>query len=132
MTDLRTILLSTLLLTLAAPAVADPTVGLGLTYSFGGGQPQAGIGLRVFSDDKQDEVAGTVGIDYMFGTQSWRGTIGAAYLAENVFAGVDLGYDLGDGSFGFGVSAGAVKTAEPAEPDVIIDIDNNVEEGFGF
>jgi hypothetical protein len=132
---LRTILLSTLLLTLAAPAVADPTVGFGVTYSFGGGQPQAGIGLRVFSNDEQDEFAGTVGVDYMLGTRSWRGTIGAAYLAENVFAGVDLGYDFGDGTFGFGVSAGAVKTAEPASayvPDVADagDEDDAIDAGF--
>lgn len=126
---MRAAFLSTLFLSFAAPAVADPTVGLGVSYSFGGGQPQAGIGLRVFSNDQQDEVVGTVGIEYMFGTQSWRGTIGIAYLAANGFAGVDLGYDLGDGSFGFGVSAGAVKTAEPF---LVPGINDNVEGGFGF
>lgn len=113
---MRVVLLSTLLLSFAAPAVADPTTGLGVTYSFGGGQPQIAIGLRVFSDDQQDEFAGTIGVDYMLGTQSWRGTVGAAYLAKNVYVGIDLGYGLSDGSIGFGVNAGAVKTVETAEP----------------
>jgi hypothetical protein len=122
---LRNVLLPTLLLTLAAPAVADPTAGVGVTYSFGGGQPQVAIGVRVFSDDQQEEFAGMVGVDYMFGTQSWRGTIGAAYLAENVFVGVDLGYGLSDGTFGFGMSAGAVRTAEPAEPAGVETVDIN-------
>jgi hypothetical protein len=49
--NLRIVLLSTLLLSFAAPALADPTVGLGLTLGFGGGQPQAAVGLRVFSDN---------------------------------------------------------------------------------
>lgn len=134
---LRVIYLCACFLSFAAPAVADPTAGLAVTYSFGGGQPQTAIGLRVFSDDQQDDFAGTVGVDYMLSTQSWRGTVGAAYLAENVFVGIDLGYGLSDGSIGFGVSAGAVKTdaGEPTDglieaesPDDIVPVGDVVDQ----
>lgn len=111
---MRTILLSSLFLTLAAPTVADPTVGIGLSISFGGGAPQTGIAFRVFSDDQEEEVVGSVGLDYMFGSQSLRGTVGAAYLSDNSFVGLDLGYGLGSGAFDFGVSAGGAKTSAPA------------------
>jgi hypothetical protein len=112
---MRTVLLSTFLLSFAAPAVADPTVGLGVSFSFGGGAPQTVIGLRAFSDDKSDEFAGTVGFDYLLATQSWRGTVGAAYLADNVYVGADVGYGLGSGAIDFSVGAGAVQTAEEEE-----------------
>ena len=55
------------LLSLSTPALADPTVGLGLSFSFGGGKPQTGVGLRVFSDNERDSFVGSVGVDYMFG-----------------------------------------------------------------
>ena len=114
---MRTVLLSSLFLTLAAPTVADPTVGIGLSISFGGGAPQTGIAFRVFSDDQEEEFVGSVGLDYMFGSQSLRGTVGAAYLADNSFVGLDLGYGIGSGAFDFGVSAGGTKTSatEPEE-----------------
>jgi hypothetical protein len=108
--NLRIVLLSTLLLSFAAPALADPTVGLGLTLGFGGGQPQAAVGLRVFSDNKRDKFAGTVGVDYVLGSQSWRGTVGAAYLDDDIYIGVDLGYGLSGGGLDFSIGAGGVKT----------------------
>ena len=80
-------------LALATPALADPTVGLGLSFSFGGGKPQTGIGLRVFSDDQRDSFVGSVGVDYMFGTQSFRGTVGGAYLGNDTYLGLDMGLD---------------------------------------
>jgi hypothetical protein len=118
---MRTVLLSTILLSFAAPAMADPTVGLGVSFSFGGGQPQTVIGLRAFSDDKSDEFAGTVGFDYVLGTQSWRGTVGAAYLTDNVYVGADVGYGLGNGLIDFSVGAGAVQTTK--EPVAVVEPD---------
>lgn len=102
---------------LATPVAADPTIGLGLSFSFGGGQVNTGVGLRVFSDNRSDSVVGSVGVDYMFGTQSWRGTVGAPYLGNNAYIGLDLGIGLGDGAIDFGVGVGGVNTRRaPAAP----------------
>ena len=108
-------------LALATPALADPTVGLGLSFSFGGGKPQTGIGLRVFSDDERDSFVGSVGVDYMFGSQSFRGTVGGAYLGNNTYLGLDMGLDFNGGGFGFGFGAGGVGTKAPAAPTMPVD-----------
>lgn len=104
---------------LVTPALADPTVGLGLSFSLGGGQVDTGVGLRVFSDDKRDSVVGSLGVDYMFGSQSWRGTVGAAYLGDNSYIGLDLGIGLRDGAIDFGASVGLADTrrAPSIQPD---------------
>ena len=108
LTKISAVLATTL--ALATPALADPTVGLGLSFSFGGGKPQTGVGLRVFSNDKRDSFVGSVGVDYMFGTQSFRGTLGGAYLGNNTYLGLDMGMDFNGGGFGFGLGAGGVGT----------------------
>lgn len=96
---------------LAAPVNADPTIGIGFSLSFGGGgQPQLGAGVRVFSDDDEDEFAASVGLDYVFTTQSLRPTIGAAYLMENSYLGLDFGYNYTLGTFDFGGGVGIVDT----------------------
>ncbi len=101
-------------LALAAPAMADPTLGLGLSFTFGGGKPQAGIGLRVFSDDQRDSFVASAGVDYMFGSQSWRGTVGGAYLGNDTYIGLDMGLGFDGSGFGVGVSGGGVGTKTPA------------------
>lgn len=98
---------------LAVPAAADPTVGVGVSVAFGGGKTQSGIGLRVFSDNRRDRAVGSIGLDYMFNSQSWRGTVGAAYLGRNAYVGLDLGIGLSDGSFNFGPSLGITRTKAP-------------------
>ena len=108
LTKISTILVTTL--SLSTPALADPTVGLGLSFSFGGGKPQTGIGLRVFSDNERDSFVGAVGVDYMFGTKSFRGTVGGAYLGNDTYLGLDMGLDFNGGGFGFGLGAGGVST----------------------
>ena len=100
-------------LSLSTPALADPTVGLGMSFSFGGGKPQTGIGLRVFSDNERDSFVGSVGVDYMFGSQSFRGTVGGAYLGNDTYLGLDMGLDFNGGWFGFGFGAGGVGTKAP-------------------
>ena len=102
---------------LSTPALADPTVGLGLSFSFGGGKPQTGVGLRVFSDDERDSFVGSVGVDYMFGSQSFRGTVGGAYLGNNTYLGLDMGLDFNGGGVGFGFGAGGVGTTKLTAPD---------------
>lgn len=102
---------------LAAPAAADPTVGIGLSYAFGGGAGEFGLGLRVFSDDRRDRVAASVGVDYMFGSGRIRPSIGAAYLNKNSYVGIDLGYDFSRGSLDFGIGVGGVGTTRQKAPD---------------
>ena len=92
-------------LSLATPAFADPTVGLGLSFAFGGGKVETGIGLRVFSDDEEDSFVGSAGVDYMFGSQSWRPTVGAAYLGNNSYIGADVGFGINGGGIAFGLGA---------------------------
>jgi hypothetical protein len=100
-------------LALTAPAQADPTIGLGLSLSFGGGAPQAGVGLRLFSDNTPDSIAGSLGVDYLLKSKAWRGTVGAAYLGDYAYIGLDMGLGFGGGGLDFGFSGGAVDTATP-------------------
>ena len=95
---------------LAAPASADPSVGFGLSMSFGGGDVDYGVGVRVFSNDEQDEFAASVGLDYMFQSQRLRPTIGAAYLGDNNYIGLDVGFGLNGEGIDFGVGVGGVNT----------------------
>jgi opacity protein-like surface antigen len=104
-------------LALAAPAFADPSVGFGLTLSFGGGNVDYGAGVRVFSTEEQDEFAASLGLDYMFGSQRLRPTVGAAYLSDNSYIGLDMGFGLNGEGIDFGVGVGGVNTAdEPTGP----------------
>jgi len=113
---------SALGLSFAAPAAADPVVGLGVSLAFGGGQVQSGIGLRVFSDDEDESAVGTIGVDYMFQSKSWRATVGAAYLNDNTYIGLDMGLGLGGGGFSYGLSGGAVDTADDEDAPILIEI----------
>jgi opacity protein-like surface antigen len=99
-------------LALAAPASADPSLGFGLSLTFGGGDVDYGIGVRVFSDDEQDEFAGSVGVDYMFKSQRIRPTVGAAYLGDDSYIGVDMGFGLNGEGIDFGVGVGGTNTDE--------------------
>ncbi|WP_216595407.1 hypothetical protein [Aestuariivita boseongensis] len=96
--------------------MADPSVGFGLSIKFGSGVVETGVGIRVFSDDEEDTGAASIGLDYMFQSQSWRGTVGVAYLGDNWFAGLDLGFGLSGSGMDFGVSLGGVDTEAPAAP----------------
>lgn len=112
----------------AAPSLAEPTVGLGLSFSFGGGKTDTGVGVRLFSDNKADSFAGSVGLDYMIGSQSWRGTVGAGYLSGNGYLGLDLGIDLKDGGFGFGLGAGGLIGKDLDDGGAVEDTEDTPEE----
>lgn len=112
-----TLLAVALGMSIAAPAVADPTIGLGLSYSFGGGKSETGIGLRLFSDNTRDSVVGSLGVDYQFSSKSWRGTLGAAYLGKNTYIGLDMG--LGGGGVDYGVSLGAVGSKAKSSAPIV-------------
>ncbi|MCW1917958.1 hypothetical protein NX862_04265 [Rhodobacter sp. KR11] len=98
--------------TAASPAAADPVVGLGLTFWFGSGQTQTGVGLRVFSDDQNESVVGSVGVDYILQGGAIRPTLGIAYLQDNAYVGADLGFDMAGGPIQFGAGIGVTNTAE--------------------
>lgn len=104
---------SALALALAAPVAADPTLGFGLTITFGNGKVDTGLGVRVFSDDEQDQAALSLGLDYMFVEQSFRPTVGVAYLMDNSYIELNGGVMINSGEFGFGLGGGYAKTVSP-------------------
>lgn len=109
---------------------ADPAFGLGLTFTFGGGQSDVGVGVRVFSNNRADEFAGSLGIDYMFGSESFRGSLGANYLFDDSYLGLGVGIDFNDGGFDFGIDGGFIDVEEgsgegSAPPEVPEDTDEN-------
>ena len=91
----------------AAPAVqADPAFGLGFSFVFGGGNNDVAFGARVFSDDTPQNGAVSLGLDYKFGSNSFRPNIGAAYLDNDVYGDLSIGYDIGAGAMDFGIGLG--------------------------
>jgi hypothetical protein len=114
---------SALALTLSTPVLAkpvesydqqssSPTFGFGLNFTFGNGVVNTGVGIRAFSDDEQDKAAVSVGLDYMFGSQSWRGSLGAAYMMDNSYIELNGGYDFNSGGFDFGIGGGGANTTD--------------------
>lgn len=100
-----------------APAVSSrPTVGIGLSLSFGRGKVDTGVGIRVFSGNQRNKTVATAGIDYMLTSQRWRGTLGVARLGNNAYIGLDLGIGFQDGAVDFGLGAGGANTRKPAAP----------------
>lgn len=99
----------------ALPAQADPTFGFGISIALGGGASEVGLGVRVFSDDEEESAVGSLGVDYMLQSGRLRPTLGVAYLDQDFYVGLDLGYDFTSGGIDFGVSAGGVDTeSEPS------------------
>jgi len=107
------LIVATLMLGLATPALAKPAIGLGVSFSFGGGAPDVGIGLRVLSNNRQNKTVGTVGIDYMMMSQSLRPTIGVAHVGKHNYVGADMGFDLNGGGVSFGLGAGGASNTKP-------------------
>ena len=94
------------LTTLSGGAVAaDPAFGIGLTYVLGG---DFALGFRVFSDNKQKRGALALGVEYKFSSQSFRPTVGAAYLDKNAYVDLSLGYDINVGAVDFGIGLGGL------------------------
>ena len=98
---------------MAAPAVAEPVLGLGVTLWFGSGETQTGIGVRVFSDDQNESLVGSLGLDYILQSEALRPTLGIAYLQDDAYVGLDLGFDLSGGPIHYGAGLGVTKTADP-------------------
>ncbi|CUH53701.1 hypothetical protein [Shimia marina] len=98
---------------------AEPAFGFGLSYVFGG---DWALGVRVFHDNEPDEVKLALGADYKFGSGSFRPTVGVAYLADDYYLDLSLGYDTGTQALDYGLGLGAsFETEEPesgGSPDV--------------
>lgn len=94
-------------------AYADPTVGLGLNVALGSSGADVGLGVRVFSNDQEDKIAASLGLDYMFKSKSLRASAGAAYLMDDSYVEVNGGYTFKSQEFNFGLGLGTVNT----EPD---------------
>lgn len=93
-------------------AKADPSFGFGLTYVFGG---DWAVGVRVFHDDEPESAVLALGFDYKFGSQSFRPTVGAAYLDEDFYIDLSLGYDTRLQALDYGIGVGAAfETQQPA------------------
>ena len=103
---------SAVALSLALPVVADPAVGFGLSLTFGGGKVDAGVGVRLFSNDEEDSFAATLGLDNMLKSRSLQPTVGAAYLMDNRYIGLDMGLDLNSHELDLGIEIGVVKTED--------------------
>lgn len=89
---------------------ADPSFGLGLTYTFGG---DWAVGVRVFHDDEPEGAVLAIGADYKFGAQAFRPTVGAAYLDEDFYVDFSLGYDTRLQALDYGVGLGASFETQP-------------------
>ncbi|WP_139216106.1 hypothetical protein [Shimia haliotis] len=86
-----------------AVAKADPSFGFGISYTFDG---DVAFGVRVFSDDRAERGALSLGLDYKFRSKGWRPNVGAAYLDEDFFVDLSLGYDFNTQGLDFGAGLG--------------------------
>ncbi|WP_322865365.1 hypothetical protein U5922_003635 [Aquicoccus sp. G2-2] len=99
--------LATTLAAIAPMAQADPAVGFGLSYVFGGNTGgDVAVGARVFSDDTKQNAVASLGLDYKINSGSWRPNVGAAWLDNNVYGDLSIGYDLGARGIDFGAGLG--------------------------
>jgi hypothetical protein len=114
---------------MTTPLHADPSVGFGLSVSYGQQGVDVGLGVRVFSDDTRDSDVASIGLDYMLASQSWRATVGVAHLANDAYVGIDLGLDVYDGSFSLGLGLGKSKTrSAPDNPPAIENESDDIQE----
>lgn len=101
------------------PATADPTIGVGLSIAFGSGKVETGVGIRLFSDNRPQNMVGSVGVDYMFQSKRIRPTVGVAYLGTNGYIGLDMGFGLNGEGIDFGLGVGGVHTKTPVAPVIV-------------
>lgn len=99
--------------TLSTSVLAGAGVGAGLTWTFGGPKAMSGaaLGVKVFSTDKQDKAAASLGVDYSFADRGMRPNLGVAYLGkDNVYLDANVGYSFVQQGPNFGLGAGYVDT----------------------
>ncbi len=80
------------MLLMACPTYADPTVMVGISMNFGGGEkPALGLTGKVLSSDRADEVVGVAGATYFFDGY-WGLDAGVGYTFDD--GAVTLTYDF--------------------------------------
>jgi len=105
-----------LILTSVGASASDVGFGIGISYVFGEGPA---LGIKAFSNDEDNEAVVSVGLDYVFSSQSIRPNIGVGYQGE--------GYSLEKQTVDFGLGGGWSNSddhkkhrSEPAHPPVLI------------
>lgn len=94
-----------------SPAAADPTVSVGLSWSFSGTQAgQLGISGKIISNNRRDEWTAAVGGTYYPSNSTFGIDIGVGYNFRNMP--VTLSYDLLNEGINLGVG-----WANLGEPD---------------
>ena len=102
------------LLATTAPALADPSFGIGISIVSTG---EAAIGFRIFSNDRPGRGVVALGLDYKLKSETLRPTLGAAWLEDNFYVDLSVGLDSGSGQLDFGAGLGyAANTRRPAAP----------------
>lgn len=103
---------------------ADVGFGFGATWVFGASSGLA-IGPKLFSTDKEDKVAASLGIDYVIGSSSFRPNVGITYLLkDDAFTDLNVGYNLKSKAVDFGFAVGYTETkddkkSEPTKDPII-------------
>jgi hypothetical protein len=99
--------LATTLAAAAPMAQADPAIGLGLSYVFGGASGgDVAVGARIFSDDTKQKAVAALGVDYKLTSGSWRPTLGVGWLDDDIYGDLSIGYDMGAGGIDFSAGIG--------------------------
>jgi hypothetical protein len=93
------------LLASGAPVLAGPSFGLGLSFVFGSG---VALGGRVFSTDKPQNGALSLGVDYKFANGAVRPNIGVGYLDQDVYTDFSVGIDMQSRDMDFGIGVGGL------------------------
>jgi hypothetical protein len=107
---------------------ADPALGVSVSYVFGEG---FAAGVKVFSTDEEEEVAGYLGVDYVFTSGQVRPNLGVAYLFDSAFLGADIGWDIQDGVANFALSGGYADTTDPTTTTTTTSGDSASDGGGG-
>ena len=99
------------------PAVADPTVMVGLTWAFenGGQTGQLGISGRILSDNRRDEWVAAIGGTFYPGSGEFGLDVGAGYTFTNTP--VTLSYDFVNNRTQLGL--GWADLTDSDQPEVI-------------
>jgi len=64
----------------------------------------------------------------MLGRKSWRSTVGASYLGEDSYVGLDLGINIQNGEMDIGISTGLAELEQPTRDTVVAEAVSNNDE----
>ncbi|MCL4065607.1 hypothetical protein M3484_03345 [Pseudomonas sp. GX19020] len=98
----------------STPAQAgDAGLGIGLSWVFGSGYNSGlAAGAKIFTDRDKDHSAGSLGLDYHFGSESLRPNLGISYVGDGGYVDANFGYNIGTGNIDFGLGGGFVNSRD--------------------